>query len=639
MITINSRTAKDGSLFFYPDDFKLKLEHFELSCAFQATELKFIEAIIDGYHIKDSNSVISVKDLCDLTKQNIRSVRYNINKLKDKNILCELNFRFIDSPKGRVSMFQLQQVETANVVEAKKAMITVAENRASGLKQRYSKEKTLRQYGFWESPQAESAVVVRHQSNYPFEQLLAFNKEHTAKIAGFVKLLDDAGTVREVPAVAKSSSRIVNTEDLQTFYAITSLTHAYHESNEHFYIRENKQPENKTPIHISDILKLRKVSRSKPAYDKIRASVNALRDTVYDFNSLKDIEIKNEMHKMFATERYSILEATPLSDREAQIVDNNYIDNATAYIVRWPESFFASLMSDKTLYSFPQASLAIHPTLFLMYLFFRNMIKAKHTASNTFSQDLTTIHRLIARNVSYQQFRKDLQTGFKDKKAAKHCNVEIAEGWIRANLFGYKLAIDFNEGMLSVYLDNKEMLAALNITSEKQTAPTIENVLSPVARLQQLQQAPVIKGSEERIRSVDGVNVTKRKFVTTVRLSMVTNFTLTHYNRDEDCAELAQIVTVQRQTAVPHSKVLSYILQLRNDTSPISQNGVDINLDTVGSLCNELSGYSQDWSLADVVDYFTRRKADREMLVTYQSTNDEALIPKLAKKVAKVILQ
>lgn len=634
MITISTRTANDGSLFYYPDDFELKIEHFEQCGAFKCSELSFIEKLIDGYYLKDSDNVISIKDLCDLTKLNIRSIRYCINKLKTKEVLTELDFCFVDSPKARVSLYKLQEVQAASVVKAKKLQAVSAENRASGIKERYSKEHLLKQQGLWESPSPESTIVIRHQSNYPFEQLLAFNKEHTAKIAGIIKLMDDTGSVREVPAVAKSSSRIVTTEDLQTFYAITSLTHAYHEANEHFYVSESKEPENRTPIHILDILKLRNITPSKPAYEKIRGSVNALRDTVYDFNSLKDIEINNEMHRMFATQRYSILEATPLSNREAQIIDNDYVDNATAYLVKWPESFFMSLMSDKTLYSFPRESLAIHPTLFLMYLFFRNIIKNKHTVSNKFSQDLRTIHKLVARNVSYQQFKKDLEAGFRSKKAAVHCSVQTSKGLIKANLFGYKLLIDFSEGMLSVYLDQKAMLEALNITGGKQTAPTVENKLNPIARLQQYQG---MERSQERIRSVEGINVTKRKFVTTLRLSPVANYTLTRYHRDEDCAELAQIVTVQQQSAVPHSKVLSYMLQLRDDTPLLSENGTDVIHDTINTLCNKLSTISEDWSVADLVGYFTRRKVDREILVTSQISNDIEALSKLAKKISKVI--
>ena len=653
MITVTTKTPNDGNLFAYQQPFDFRIQDFVESGVLSDKELMFIEAIINGHHFKDEANLTSIKKIKELLPTPItdRQIAYSISKLKEKEILKDLDFQFANAPKRRISMFSLSEYSARHIVEDINQTQSVKANISQGQKKRKQTQQKLKDLGFNESPNPESTQVVRHQTSYPFEQLLAFTKQNVKQLAGYVNIKDEDGNLHKCPAQVKSTSRIVNQDDLQNYYTMISLTYGYHLHYRDLYLRECKRPENETPITINEILRVRGMSRSKPNYEKIRASINALRDSHYDFNALKEVNINNELHEMFATERYRILDATPVSCHSASIVDNELEDNATAYIVRWPQHFFDKLIFGKTPYVFPKASLAVDGTLFILYLFCRNTIKDIHTQAKAYSLDLKTLHTRIARQVAYSQFATDLKRSCKHKKTKELCNVEIADkgkkaDLIRMNLFGYKILFDFHEDMISIHLDKKSWKAALEINNHTQNAPTIYNPMSELADFKFLEMSDVSTALEEkvvndepvaRIRSVDGINITRRKYVTIVRLSKMVSVSMTHYNNDSDCLELAELVTVKNKSAVSHSKVLAYLKQVRRETPPLEQDGVIINQQTIDALSDALYTITDDWVLGDVISFFTRRKAERKVLADYQADGNKDALAILAHDVVRTL--
>lgn len=653
MITVTTKTPNDGNLFTYQQPFEFRIQDFAESGVLSDKELMFIEAIINGQHFKDEANLTSIKKIKELlpTPFSDRQVAYSISKLKEKEILKDMDFQFVSASKRRISMFSLNAYSARHMVEDINQTHLVKANISRGQKNRKQTQKKLKDLGFNESPNPESTQVVRHQTSYPFEQLLAFTKQNVKQLAGYVNIKDEEGKLHKCPAQVKSTSRIVNQDDLQNYYTMISLTYGYHQHYRDLYLRECKRPENETPITINEILRVRGMSRSKPNYEKIRTSINALRDSHYDFNALKEVNINNELHEMFATERYRILDATPVSCHSASIVDNELEDNATAYIVRWPQHFFDKLIFGKTPYVFPKASLAVDGTLFILYLFCRNSIKESHTQQKTYSLDLKTLHTRIARQVSYNQFTADLKRSCKHRKTKELCNVEIAKTGnkaelIRMNLFGYKIVIDFYEDMISIHLDKDSWKAALELSSHTQDAPTIYNPMSELADSKFFEMSvakPVVDEKVvnpepvARIRSVDGINITRRKYVTIVRLSKMVSISMTHYNNDSDCLELAELVTVKNKSAVSHSKVLAYLKQVRKETPPLEQDNVIIQQQTIDALSDALYQITDNWVLGDVIAFFTRRKAERKLLADYQTDGNEDALDILAHDIVRAV--
>ncbi|WP_299022381.1 replication initiator protein RctB domain-containing protein [uncultured Photobacterium sp.] len=637
----------------YPQPFDFCIQNFAESGVLSDKELVFIQAIIDGHHFKDEANLTSIKKIRELLPTTLtdRQVTYSISKLREKEILCDMDFQFANAPKRRISMFSLREYSARHIVEDINQTETIKANISQGQKNRKQTKQKLKDLGFNESPNPEFTQVIRHQTSYPFEQLLAFTKQNVNQLAGYVNIKDEDGNLHKCPAQVKSTSRIVNQDDLQNYYTMISLTYAYHLHYRDLYLRECKRPENETPITINEILQVRGMSRSKPNYEKIRASINALRDSHYDFNALKEVNINNELHEMFATERYRILDATPVSCHSASIVDNELEDNATAYIVRWPQHFFDKLIFGKTPYIFPKASLSVDGTLFILYLFCRNTIKDSHTESKAFSLDLKTLHLRIARQVSYSQFATDLKRSCKHKKTKDLCKVDIADNGkkadlIRMNLFGYKMLIDFHEGMISIHLDKASWKASLEINNHTQDAPTIYNPMSELADFKFWDNTAANSAVEEkvvndeqvaRIRSVDGINITRRKYVTIVRLSKMVSVSMTHYNSDSDCLELAELVTVRNKNAVSHSKVLAYLKQVRKETPQLKHDGVVISQQTIYALSSALFTITDDWVLGDVISFFTRRKAERKVLADYQANANEDALAILAHDIVRTL--
>ena len=644
-------TANDGSMIYYPIDFSLSIEKIKsFGLSFTKNELIVIDAITKAYQIIDSNRVVRIKTLDDLysTPLKYHQINHAIRKLYSMGYLKELSFEFaIAGTKRKCKLYQLIFSESKCIIdlaESKKDQEKHAENRKQAQISRRETAQLMDTKGFRKPPSVTSNTqLVKQQVNYPFEQIYAPRNSQKQKLVGYVWGKNKQGDSVSVPCQVSSTSRVVTDDDLLTYYALIALTYSYHLQWRNSYLASNEMPVNKTPVMIADIIKMRGISEGEPSRKRIRESMDALHRTEYDFGAIMPIEWEGQ--DFYKISNFRILQLESYSTTQPKIINGEFVTNINAWTITWPDAFFKAIFfNDESAWVFPRYLLSLDPLLCLLYLHCRaNYQKQK------LSMDLDYLRTCIARNEGYDNFRKRLLRSLKQTKTKVHCSPVYIDGdkgsldYVTLDLFGYNVKIDFIENYISVTKNEKEFLDALNINNYSK--PTIRNEMKELEVLKAFNASNNSEKLEKvvntiktpKIRSIDGINVVKLRFITRVKLSKVITVNLSRYTSDDTLIEYAKDYVQNTQDAVLIDKVIQYLKQLRNHTPYVAIDDQYMTFETINLLYERILSQVDIADIADIVQVMTRRKPLIIEALCYQEYQEAHVLESLECKLLKIM--
>lgn len=644
-------TANDGSMIYYPTDFSITMDQVEsFGLSFTKNELVIIDAIIKAYHIIDDNRVVTIKTLDAIyqTPLKYHQINHAIRKLHTMGYLKELSFEFATSgTKRKCKLYELVFSEKkciVDLVEIKNKQQKHAKNRKLAQVSRRETTQLMDTKGLRKPPSVTSNTqLVKQQVNYPFEQIYAPRGSNKQKLVGYVWGKNKQGDSVSVPCQVSSTSRVVTDDDILTYYSLISLTYTYHLQWRNSYLASNEIPVNKTPVMIADIIKMRGISEGEPSRKRIRESMEALHRTEYDFGAIMPIEWEGQ--DFYKISNFRILQLESYSTIQPKIINGEFVTNINAWTIKWPDAFFKAIFfNNESAWVFPRYLLSLDPLLCLLYLHCRaNYQKQK------LSMDLEHLRKRIARNEGYDNFRKRLLRSLKQAKTKMHCAPEYIEGdrknlyYVKLNLFGYNVKIDFNEDYISITKNERAFLEALNVNNFSK--PTIRNEMKELEIYKTLnlsdnpkRQEKVVNVTETPfIRSIDGIHVVKLRFITRVKLSQAMTVNVSRYTRDEILVQYARDYIQLSQDAILVDKVIQYLKQLRDHTPYVGIDEHVVTLDTMTLLYERISVHVDISEISDLVQVMTRRKPLIVEMLLSQEHHEEYVLVSIETKLRKIL--
>lgn len=644
-------TANDGSMIYYPTDFSITMDQVEsFGLSFTKNELVIIDAIIKAYYIIDDNRVVTIKTLDAIyqTPLKYHQINHAIRKLHTMGYLKELSFEFATSgTKRKCKLYELVFSEKkciVDLVEIKNKQQKHAKNRKLAQVSRRETTQLMDTKGLRKPPSVTSNTqLVKQQVNYPFEQIYAPRGSNKQKLVGYVWGKNKQGDSVSVPCQVSSTSRVVTDDDILTYYSLISLTYTYHLQWRNSYLASNEIPVNKTPVMIADIIKMRGISEGEPSRKRIRESMEALHRTEYDFGAIMPIEWEGQ--DFYKISNFRILQLESYSTIQPKIINGEFVTNINAWTIKWPDAFFKAIFfNNESAWVFPRYLLSLDPLLCLLYLHCRaNYQKQK------LSMDLEHLRKCIARNEGYDNFRKRLLRSLKQAKTKMHCAPEYIEGdrknlyYVKLNLFGYNVKIDFNEDYISITKNERAFLEALNVNNFSK--PTIRNEMKELEIYKTLnlsdnpkRQEKVVNVTETPfIRSIDGIHVVKLRFITRVKLSQAMTVNVSRYTRDEILVQYARDYIQLSQDAILVDKVIQYLKQLRDHTPYVGIDEHVVTLDTMTLLYERISVHVDISEISDLVQVMTRRKPLIVEMLLSQEHHEEYVLVSIETKLRKIL--
>ncbi|WP_256385175.1 replication initiator protein RctB domain-containing protein [Photobacterium toruni] len=644
-------TANDGSMIYYPTDFSITMDQVEsFGLSFTKNELVIIDAIIKAYHIIDDNRVVTIKTLDAIYQIPLKyhQINHAIRKLHTMGYLKELSFEFATSgTKRKCKLYELVFSEKkciVDLVEIKNKQQKHAKNRKLAQVSRRETTQLMDTKGLRKPPSVTSNTqLVKQQVNYPFEQIYAPRGSNKQKLVGYVWGKNKQGDSVSVPCQVSSTSRVVTDDDILTYYSLISLTYTYHLQWRNSYLASNEIPVNKTPVMIADIIKMRGISEGEPSRKRIRESMEALHRTEYDFGAIMPIEWEGQ--DFYKISNFRILQLESYSTIQPKIINGEFVTNINAWTIKWPDAFFKAIFfNNESAWVFPRYLLSLDPLLCLLYLHCRaNYQKQK------LSMDLEHLRKRIARNEGYDNFRKRLLRSLKQAKTKTHCTPEYIEGdrknlyYVKLNLFGYNVKIDFNEDYISITKNERAFLEALNVNNFSK--PTIRNEMKELEIYKTLnlsdnpkRQEKVVNVTETPfIRSIDGIHVVKLRFITRVKLSQAMTVNVSRYTRDEILVQYARDYIQLSQDAILVDKVIQYLKQLRDHTPYVGIDEHVVTLDTMTLLYERISVHVDISEISDLVQVMTRRKPLIVEMLLSQEHHEEYVLVSIETKLRKIL--
>lgn len=644
-------TANDGSMIYYPTDFSITMDQVEsFGLSFTKNELVIIDGIIKAYHIIDDNRVVTIKTLDAIyhTPLKYHQINHAIRKLHSMGYLKELSFEFATSgTKRKCKLYELVFSEKkciVDLVEIKNKQQKHAENRKLAQVSRRETTQLMDTKGLRKPPSVTSNTqLVKQQVNYPFEQIYAPRGSNKQKLVGYVWGKNKQGDSVSVPCQVSSTSRVVTDDDILTYYSLISLTYTYHLQWRNSYLASNEIPVNKTPVMIADIIKMRGISEGEPSRKRIRESMEALHRTEYDFGAIMPIEWEGQ--DFYKISNFRILQLESYSTTQPKIINGEFVTNINAWTIKWPDAFFKAIFfNDESSWVFPRYLLSLDPLLCLLYLHCRSNYQKQKL-----SMDLEHLRKRIARNEGYDNFRKRLLRSLKQAKTKMHCAPEYIEDdkkvlhYVKLDLFGYNVKIDFNEDYISITKNERAFLEALNVNNFSK--PTVRNEMKELEIYKTLnlsdnpkRKEKVVNATETPfIRSLDGIHVVKLRFITRVKLSQTITVNVSRYTCDEILVQYARNYIQQSQDAILVDKVIQYLKQLRDHTPYVGVDGQVVTLDTISLLYERLSAFVDISETSDLVQVMTRRKPLIAEILRYQEHYDEHTLVSVETQLRKIL--
>ena len=215
--------------------------------------------------------------------------------------------------------------------------------------------------------------------------------------------------------------------------------------------------------------------------------------------------------------------------------------------------------------------------------------------------------------------------------------------YVKLNLFGYNVKIDFNEDYISITKNERAFLEALNVNNFSK--PTIRNEMKELEIYKTLnlsdnpkRQEKVVNVTETPfIRSIDGIHVVKLRFITRVKLSQAMTVNVSRYTRDEILVQYARDYIQLSQDAILVDKVIQYLKQLRDHTPYVGIDEHVVTLDTMTLLYERISVHVDISEISDLVQVMTRRKPLIVEMLLSQEHHEEYVLVSIETKLRKIL--
>ena len=268
----------------------------------------------------------------------------------------------------------------------------------------------------------------------------------------------------------------------------------------------------------------------------------------------------------FRTSRYRIFDnLTPISNREATVNPNNQwvMTHALCYEIVWPQDTFNQLLTDTSLFIYPQEAFSAEPFIFVLYLVLRatvrtfdvtGSIEALRSRVGFARANDRTFETVLRSNIKRQQ--KNPVDGF---IVASNVNKKL-----EMHLWGYTLIFDFKSMSYKSSVNAGQVNQWCNINDKTQTAPTVFNELASDISL---------------IRSMETIAKTKnygltelswfknRKKIGSHTLLFCSgdhNYALTKYHNNDELFEMATLIC-SRDNSLTHTYVLSTLVEFQSE--------------------------------------------------------------------------
>lgn len=505
LLIIDTRTASDGSFILFDNEVNYYLETLPELIAnnqrFTNAPLRTIEEIVNVFQQNPTTVHLSLSEIARNLKISMTTLSKRLKPLRTSGVVSSIPFKFNDGTFHPKVTCEIVRFDHLN--DSERSIEQVKTNRSSNNKtiinDRKKDKQRLSVLGMNDVPtitKDKLPQVVSLQSNFLPNQLAATaprprgakalalqEKNIYSEASRKLRIRSADGETMNVIAHIRSYSGIVDPSDLQVLYAIYSLTYHYHKNKSG---NERGKYERLTPINVHHIVALIGRVRSGPNTDYVRDCIQALEDTEYNLASLHsvDLVLDDVFKATYARDKFKNFDkCIPLTDDAPSIDDNGNVKlaKATYYLISLPDNLFNRLMTDPTLFAFPQGSLSLHPILFSLYLRLRST-----TFNNKFSERLHTTHKATSSTQSFFNFKTMLLTAVKGLIRSEKPHVSarhLRDDTYAFNLFGFHGEIKFDLEFIEGVCDYDEMLACCEVDRRNEDCriydtPTIFNELS-----------------------------------------------------------------------------------------------------------------------------------------------------------------
>lgn len=625
----DGKSTSDSFLYFDSSiDDKVYLECAEIACDKAGIQSKMKEFALELIQFKsqvDTDGTLALNTIRSSLNLSKSTFNYRIKNLRDAKVLFDRDYRFIHSPKHNKSFCVEINISMEGVIEK-----PIIEEPKDPIVRPKTYKKILKENNVEPIPEFEpNTQLVRPTGAFLVEQAVPSDrpKEPRQKLATTVRVKTAKGT-ESIATQIQSLSRVMDAEDLQVLYSVYTLIYHYHNSKVDKYLEQDVLPQNYTPVYIEHILKILNRPTGGRARRVIRESLQAIKDTTFDFIMLESVNLIDERLDGFVSKTYrNFDQCSPLSSKDAVIKgdDVEFGKDAMIYMVSLPKHMFISTVSNERLFVFPPASLTVHSLVFSIYLRFRSL-----SISNDYREALKNTYKDMAKYTSFQSFKKALKTHLLsiNKIADVHLNAEYNEDLetIHFNLWGYSGIIVLKNGYeeIQVSCDQKVVHLCCKLKDNTRT-PTIDNELGF-----QLLQSDKIKEQIEK---------TLRKGIKPYRIGKFDieyktrheSFKLTRYSDIEDIELAASKISKELKT--DKSLVLSSIIStLESKVEHLVINGNEVMKTDMDWILQSAKLRGMEFNMIDLIHSINRRITlhdDIERLVFGDGEPTEKLVKAL----------
>lgn len=573
------------------DDEIMDLETIRATFNLNKSATNTIQMLIDAQQLANEDNVVSVKTISEHFEITSNSISVKIKKLSQKKILIELPFDFESPEHRKQGLMKLYGFNTSLFLELNNpielnAGVELPQTSIWGDRnytQAYIKENGCliranikKQRPNVIGPRGGISIVEQLLVS-PVKRGDVINRNNNV-----ISLKDKFGNTKRFIASSASTTRIPYVDDIPILYALYSLTINYHKSHKNIYIQNGVMPRNKTFIYLADIIELLQKTRSGSFDNKIRASIDAFNNTTFDLSGLTAIQNLRDESLLYRTNRYRIFDSlTPISNREASIDPNNQwlMTHALCYEIVWPQETFNKLLTDTTLFIYPNQAFSAEPFVFVLYLLLRATVRtyevngpvSSFKSKAGFSQATDKAFQTVLRNNIKRQ-QKNTIDGFKIV-SNKQKNLHL-------QLWGYTLNFDFERMCYTASANAEEVNFWCSIFDKKQSAPTVYNELAgDIALIQSMKTSA--KTNHYGLSELDWFSdKLKISYHTVLFSSDGQNYSLTKYHSENELFNMASIICDNNNT-LTHGYVLNTLIDFQSDLKFIKYESSSIQFDTV----------------------------------------------------------
>lgn len=304
--------------------------------------------------------------------------------------------------------------------------------------------------------------------------------------------------------------------DLRYWFAAQNLIFHSHLARLNDYRYMSKKPENKTHIHIDDVIRVVfpncKGSKSIGGYQRkmCREAFQRLRKTVIQLIPHCDtnLPVLNNVVPQEKTRIAQEVELKPFNKLTRVEYFNSrqeFGQSTMDYIVELPDQIFETLVSEQFHWLMPTSLLSMSDFLFTLYLYLRNIMADKKSQSLVDLKSFYYLHPGLSDDFCgfMATLEKELIQLCRKQRKVDHYSVSKVPYKKRFNieLFGYICVVDLSSSTITVDLDRDAFHRSLNLNESRKT-PTITNQLAHLSLNEILEKEELTEDESDTLADV-----------------------------------------------------------------------------------------------------------------------------------------